>query len=71
MLSLPDLSDSDASPPVPVTMRTCAGTTSKHGGNTNAMTEPDFDPHREGKRGCLIGAAAALVVIIGLIWLLG
>ncbi len=33
------------------------------------MTEPEFDPHREGKRGFLIGAIGAAVVI-GLVYFL-
>jgi hypothetical protein len=33
------------------------------------LSEPDFDPHREGKRGFLVGAVAAAAVI-ELLWLL-
>ena len=33
------------------------------------LSEPDFDPHREGKRGLLFGVVAALV-LLGIIYFL-
>lgn len=33
------------------------------------MSEPDFDPHREGKRGFLLGVIGAAVVIGLVMWL--
>ena len=32
-------------------------------------SEPDFDPHREGKRGFLVGVIAALI-LLGIIYFL-
>jgi hypothetical protein len=34
------------------------------------MNEPRFDPHAQGKLGCLAGAVATIVVIALLIWML-
>ena len=38
--------------------------------HSSPTPEPEFDPHRQGKRGCLLGAVATALVI-GLAWWLG
>ena len=35
------------------------------------MTEPEFDPHREGKRGFLAGAVAAAGLVVALYLIAG